>query len=101
MSKIANIYYGQAKYQESEEYFLQALKSGIQVYGPDHLTVYGNYLALANAYKHQEKYAQAIEYFQKALYVIIHTKGEKDSDADLYRRVIKELGKKSINNFRT
>ena len=101
LSKIANIYYGQAKYQESEEYFLQALKSGIQVYGPDHLTVYGNYLALANAYKHQEKYAQAIEYFQKALNVIIHTKGEKDSDADLYRRVIKELGKKSINNFRT
>lgn len=94
LSKIANIYYGQAKYQESEEYFLQALKSGIQVYGPDHLTVYGNYLALANAYKHQEKYAQAIEYFQKALNVIIHTKGEKDSDADLYRRVIKELEKK-------
>ena len=94
LSKIANIYYGQAKYQVSEEYFLQALKSGIQVYGPDHLTVYGNYLALANAYKHQEKYAQAIEYFQKALNVIIHTKGEKDSDADLYRRVIKELEKK-------
>ena len=94
LSKIANIYYGQAKYQESEEYFLQALKSGIQVYGPDHLTVYGNYLALANAYKHQEKYAQAIEYFQNALNVLIHTKGENDPDADLYRRVIKELGKK-------
>ena len=46
LSKIANIYYGQAKYQVSEEYFLQALKSGIQVYGPDHLIVYGNYLAL-------------------------------------------------------
>lgn len=94
LSKIANIYYGQAKYQESEEYFLQALKSGIQVYGPDHLIVYGNYLALANAYKHQEKYAQAIEYFQNALNVLIHTKGENDPDADLYRRVIKELGKK-------
>nr|WP_287896848.1 tetratricopeptide repeat protein [Prevotella sp.] len=94
LSKIANIYYGQAKYQVSEEYFLQALKSGIQVYGPDHLIVYGNYLALANAYKHQEKYAQAIEYFQNALNVLIHTKGENDPDADLYRRVIKELGKK-------
>lgn len=94
LSKIGNIYYGQAKYQESEEFFLQALKSGIQVYGPYHLTVYGNYLALANAYKHQEKYAQAIEYFQKALNVIIHNKGENDPDADLYRRVIKELGKK-------
>lgn len=94
LSKIGNIYYGQAKYQESEEFFLQALKSGIQVYGPNHLTVYGNYLALANAYKHQEKYAQAIEYFQKALNVIIHTKGENELDADLYRRVIKELGKK-------
>lgn len=94
LSKIAYIYYCQAKYQESEEFFLQALKSGIQVYGPYHLTVYGNYLALANAYKHQEKYAQAIEYFQKALNVIIHNKGENDPDADLYRRVIKELGKK-------
>ena len=76
---IALAYLNEGKYELSEKYYLQAIKSWIDLYGADNVELATQYLAYSRFLISQKSYDRALLYSTKAKSIVLKFFGEKST----------------------